>query len=312
MYWTPNHESIWISKHFSLSYNFMKPDFDPNNCSQELQSTLTIENSVISTVLDGITWVYKDNEWFQRIESKTAVYIENIPTDTKVEELQDYFKKCGIIMLNDDDTPKIKLFGKNDATITFFKPASVDIAIKIYDETPLRHGSAPMKISRATFLDYGTNKQQKNNKSKRSQKQPTITKRQKLEKKLEWFDLEESQKHKKTVILRHMFRPEELVADPKLLIEIKDDVQHEAEKVGHVTKVILYDLHPDGVVCVKYSNALGAQACVELMNDRIFDGLQVKATIYDGKERFNDFRSKEDVIDSFGKHLEEEEDDEDE
>eukprot|EP00835_Amoeboradix_gromovi_P002161 NODE_116_length_19003_cov_0.233707.p6 type:complete len:289 gc:universal NODE_116_length_19003_cov_0.233707:7934-7068(-) len=282
-----------------------KPDFDPNNCTDEQKSLLRIDGNEISTTSENITWIYKHGKWLQQIQSKTAIYIENIPKDATIMELQTYFKKCGIIMVDDHDLPKIKLFGKNDAMITFLKEASVDLAIQLYDETSLRGEGQLMNISRAMILDYGKPKDSKSKKTRN--KQPTMSKRQKLEKKLEWFEMETSKKHLKTVVLRHMFNPVDFEKDPALLIDIKDDVRTEAEKVGQVNRIVMYDLHPEGIICIKYQDELAAQACVELMNGRIFDGLKVAASIYDGKENFKSFQSRQNEIDNFGDFVEEEE-----
>ena len=43
-------------------------------------------------------------------------------------------------------------------------------------------------------------------------------------------------------MLKGMFAPEDLDKDPKLLLELKEDVREEAETLGDVTSVILYDV----------------------------------------------------------------------
>lgn len=44
------------------------------------------------------------------------------------------------------------------------------------------------------------------------------------------------------VVLKHMFTLEELKDDPSLLLDLKEDVREEAETVGDVTNVVLYDV----------------------------------------------------------------------
>ena len=288
----------------------MKPDFDPFLCDDVLKSKykLVFSDSRVTAEDNGKIWVYKiqDKQWYEEIVSTTAIYIENIPDDATEEELQLYFKKCGLIMINDDETLKIKLYGNNDARIVFLKEASVEIAINIYDETPLRPNGPLMKISRAKFLNYTTDaKHHQKSKPTRKYKNSKLTNRQKLEKKLEWYELEKNSKHEKTVVLKHIFRPLDLINNASLLIELKEDVTSEAEKVGKVKSVVLYDLHPDGVVVVKFADALAAKACIELMNNRVFDGLTVEASLYDGKEKFKHFKSQSTVdLEAFGEHLE--------
>lgn len=68
---------------------------------------------------------------------------------------------------------------------------------------------------------------------------------QKLEKKLDWFDdenLVKADKWNKVCILKHMFTLQELEADPTLLLDLKEDIREECEKVGEVTNVIIYDV----------------------------------------------------------------------
>jgi hypothetical protein len=63
--------------------------------------------------------------------------------------------------------------------------------------------------------------------------------------KLDWFDdenLVKADKWNKVCILKHMFTLQELEADPTLLLDLKEDIREECEKVGEVTNVIIYDV----------------------------------------------------------------------
>lgn len=67
----------------------------------------------------------------------------------------------------------------------------------------------------------------------------------KMNRKLDWFDdenLVKADKWNKVCILKHMFTLEELEADPTLLLDLKEDIREECEKVGEVTNVIIYDV----------------------------------------------------------------------
>lgn len=46
----------------------------------------------------------------------------------------------------------------------------------------------------------------------------------------------------RVVVLKGMFHPSDLDKDPALLLELKEDVREEAETMGEVTSVILYDV----------------------------------------------------------------------
>lgn len=90
----------------------------------------------------------------------------------------------------------------------------------------------------------------------------------------------------RVVVLKHMFTPDELEADPALLLDLKEDVREECETLGEVTNVILYDKEKDGVMTVKFRDPISAQACLLRMNGRFFAGRRIEATLFAGKQRF--------------------------
>lgn len=49
-----------------------------------------------------------------------------------------------------------------------------------------------------------------------------------------------------------------------MLLDLKQDIREECEKLGGVTNVVLYDAEVDGVVSVKFSNADSAKACIQV------------------------------------------------
>ena len=77
-----------------------------------------------------------------------------------------------------------------------------------------------------------------------------------------------------------MFTLEELEENPTLLLDLKEDVRDECEKMGDVTNVTLYDVggplplslipalttrlqkEPDGIITVRFRDELGARACI--------------------------------------------------
>jgi HIV Tat-specific factor 1 len=87
-----------------------------------------------------------------------------------------------------------------------------------------------------------------------------------------------------------MFTLKELEDDPSALLDIKDDVREECEKFGEVTNVTLYDREEDGVVTVRFGNAVSSQACIKALDGRIFGGARVDASIADGSEKFKKSR----------------------
>ncbi|CCF41897.1 splicing factor u2af-associated protein 2 [Colletotrichum higginsianum] len=211
---------------------------------------------------------------------------------------------------------------KGDALVVFFKPQSVEMAIMLLDDTEFRFepgtGEAPKMRVQAADSSYkkvkydengaegaggtggkggdngeGTSAQPKRERNDRD-RQKIIRKTQKMAAKLaDWSDddtaaipTETNSKWDKTVILKHMFTLAELEEDPAALLEIKEDIREECAKLGNVTNVVLYDEEPDGVVSVKFSQPQSAQACIQLMNGRSFDGRVVEASTATGRERF--------------------------
>ena len=108
-----------------------------------------------------------------------------------------------------------------------------------------------------------------------------------------------------------MFTLKELEDDPAALLEIKEDVREEAEKFGNVTNVVIYDKEEDGVVTIRFGNAVAAEACVKVFDGRWFDKRQVEAYIADGSERFKKRKKEADDdeeeaarLESFGRDIE--------
>ena len=83
-----------------------------------------------------------------------------------------------------------------------------------------------------------------------------------------------------------MFTLDELSSDPKAAQEIREDIKEEAETVGLVEEVTLFDKEPAGVVAIRFMDHRAAEACVKKMHGRRFDGRIVVATIALNTERF--------------------------
>ncbi|KAI5776166.1 hypothetical protein EDC01DRAFT_625692 [Geopyxis carbonaria] len=236
-----------------------------------------------------------------------AVYVTNLPPDTNEVEIQEVFSKCGVIAEEiDGGKPRIKLYRndddtfKGDALVVYFRPESVALAVQMLDDTNLRFGSSVqgcMRVQAADF-SYKVQKERPNN-TNTKEKRKIIKKMQKLNNKLaDWDDDGPNNsssvvtKFDKTVILKHMFSIQELEEDPSAILDLKEDIREECEKLGDVTNVVLYDKEEEGVVSVKFKHEAGALACVRVMNGRFFGGQKVEAYISDGTERFRKSSSK--------------------
>ena len=106
--------------------------------------------------------------------------------------------------------------------------------------------------------------------------------------KLEWYDDgATSAKYEKIVIFKHVFTQAEMDQDAGLLLDLKDDLRSECEKLGDVVNVNVFDKHPEGVCSVKFRESDAAIACVQLMNGRFFGGRKLEVALYDGKSRYD-------------------------
>lgn len=61
-----------------------------------------------------------------------------------------------------------------------------------------------------------------------------------------------------------MFTLKELEEDPTAILDLKEDIREECEKLGDVTNVVLYDKEEDGIVSIRFANAESAKACVSV------------------------------------------------
>ncbi|KAF9570523.1 hypothetical protein EC968_001745 [Mortierella alpina] len=254
----------------------------------------------------------------------TSVFVMGLPLDTDVDEVAEVFKKGGVFMEDENEKPRIKLYTNQEgqrtgeALVTYLRPESVPLAIDLLDDTEYRPGvdksrirvqQAQFKEKEKTATPAGLSEERK----KKVQK-----KFQKMEKKLDWFEDDEglmkAEKWSKVCILKHMFTIQELEADPTLLLDLKEDIREECEKVGEVTNVIIYDHHPEGVVSVRFKDKESAELCVKFMSGRFFAGQRVVAEIYDGHTKYESQKTKEELeqeekqrLDRYAKWLEAEE-----
>jgi len=244
----------------------------------------------------------------------TAVYATSIPLDATEDEVKQVFSKYGMIAEEiDSGQPRIKMYEdskgqfKGDALVVYFRPESVDLAVQMLDDSDFRPGErGPDGKMRVQVADYSYKKQtdvpEEKKKSNNKDKQKIIKKTQKMNNKLaDWDDddpqalPDTSSRWDKVVILKHMFTLQEIEEDPAVMLEIKEDIREECEKLGPVTNVQLFDKEDEGVASVRYQNATAAEACVRLMNGRWFDERQLQAFIATGNEKFK--RSKPKQVD---------------
>lgn len=90
----------------------------------------------------------------------------------------------------------------------------------------------------------------------------------------------------KIVVLKHVFTPAELAAEPTLELEFKEDIRDECSNFGEVTNVVIYGLEPEGIVTVRFADAPSAQRCIAKMHGRHFDEKTLEATTATPGQKF--------------------------
>ena len=69
--------------------------------------------------------------------------------------------------------------------------------------------------------------------------------------------------------------------------ELEGELRAEIEsKVGQVGKAEFFKENPLGVCKLRFFSSLDAEACIQLMNGRFFDGRKLKCYFWDGKTDF--------------------------
>ncbi|KAN0060512.1 hypothetical protein ACQY0O_007847 [Thecaphora frezii] len=252
----------------------------------------------------------------------TSVYVSNLPLDCTAEEIAAVFSRYGLLLEDDEGRPRIKMYHdqatrqfKGEALVVYFKAESVELAIALLDDTPLRApigqvGGKRMKVQRAEFptaQEGGTQveqaeeelqKQREGERRKLSdQEKKRIQKRvARMQSKLtEWDSPDEDATSApasedgsapRTVVLKRMFTIQELEQDPTLLLDLKQDVRDECERIGNVTNVVLWDGEEEGIITVRFAQPDAARACVQKMHNRYFAGRRIDADLLVGKPRF--------------------------
>jgi len=236
----------------------------------------------------------------------TAIFVSNLPESATVDMIRDTFSKAGLIMEDADGEPRIKLYTdpetgrfKREALIVYLVENSVDLAVRLLDDSELVLGSGDgnMRVRKAEWdASAATNGEGATKKVQRTEEErKKIGKRAERQKKklTDWSSDEEDakaaarQQSQRVVVLEGMFSLQELERDPTLLLDLKEDVRDECGTIGDVTNVTLYDKEADGVMTVRFREPIAAQACVARMNGRFFGGRSIKSYLFDGRRRFH-------------------------
>ena len=96
----------------------------------------------------------------------TCVYVQNLPPDATAQEVAAAFAKCGVVRVDDEGAPRVKLYKdertgapNGTALVNYMQAPSVQLAVNILDGTYLRGGFTrgegdhqdAMKVEQAQF-----------------------------------------------------------------------------------------------------------------------------------------------------------------
>jgi len=212
--------------------------------------------------------------------------VEGLPLDVTMDEMIEFFKKAGAIAKDPYDfTPKIRIYKdelgqpKGDALVTYLKPLAVASAFDILDEADFR---PPKKVIVKLKVPEFDNKKEVKLKHTGKKK---LTKKKKFNQEQDELGWEE--KEQVHVIIKHMFDPNDpLTIRHDFYENLKKEIQGELESMGPVATIKVFERNPQGVVAVKYKNALAAQRCINVMDGRFFDERKLEAAFYDGRSNY--------------------------
>lgn len=292
-----------------------------------------------------------------RPRARAGVRVSGLPGCCLVEDVAAYFGRCGVVE-EDPNTgaPAIDIERPPDsptdaapttatttedvrsrhcqtasATVQYFRPESVALAIDMLDDTLYAPGYT-IRVTKARFDELiegepvgaraagaragdGEAAEAAGDQPTRTQLQKRIKVDKKLSRKLaDWSSDDDAASsggprgNDRMVILKGMFSLAELAEDASLLLDLRDDVREEAGRFGEVAKVLLFDKEPAGVMAVIYRAPEDARACVAKMDGRWFGGRQVVAHLDDGKHYRktdrDDELEDEQRLEEFGRFIE--------
>jgi len=239
-------------------------------------------------------------KWFDEDSAKsTKVYVSNLPTSINEESFVELMSKCGMVEFDiRTKKPKVKLYKdaenvpKGDGLCSYIKPESVQLALTILDGSEME--GKQISVERAKFEMKGEY-DPKLKPKKLTKKQIEKAKKQK-EKLFAWIPDKikgERAKHEKVIVIKNMFDVEDLDTDPGLILDYSNRIRTQGGKFGTVTKVCLYDKHPEGVCQVFFKEPSEADMAVQMLHGRLFGKKVMSVETWDGKSKYKMEESRE-------------------
>eukprot|EP01083_Nonionella_stella_P124004 374036_1 len=261
----------------------------------------------------------KSRKKWKDVKNQSSVYVTGLPKDATVEEVGEYFKKCGIIKRNPQtDEPRIKMYKekngdvKGDCTVHYLKEDSVALAVEMLDDSDFRPG-VKVRVEKAHFEMKGEKfiAKEKPKQEGSAVKMATNRRLKKVKdqtRELSWDEEPDEAGGLRIVILKHMFAASEAQPNPRQFYDtLEKEVGLECQRVGGpIEKLTIFEGSPVGAIALKFKAASSAEKCISTMNGRFFGGQEVVCEYFDG----TDYRVKETEEDQqkrmedFGKWLE--------
>jgi len=170
--------------------------------------------------------------------------------DITEQEICDYFGKCGIFRIDPHTgQKKIKIYEgkdgqrKGDALIQFAREESIELALENLNDSEIRPGHK-IHLERATFQQKGEEYQPR--KKKKTDKLELFRIKSEIERLFTWNEDDTLEKGLRIVIMKNVFKQEELEQepDPNIFIkELEEDIKTECEKkCGPVERIVVYEV----------------------------------------------------------------------
>eukprot|EP01083_Nonionella_stella_P025007 68871_1 len=221
-------------------------------------------------------------------EDNKSIYVTGLPMDISAYELEDFFKKAGVIATDIYEKGKkmICVYKKGNALITYHQAVSVKLAMDLLDETEIRNGY-PVHVE----VSHRRKKRKKKRKEN-GQNEETLKKLYGVESQLTWNDdIEATLPKLNWIVLQNVWtvtqRNEWSCPSPSFFEALEKEVLEEMNKIGPIDKYELYEDNPKGIIRIKYKFSPHAAQCIKQMNRRYFDGNIIDCFYWDGTTEYS-------------------------